>query len=343
VPTRSRSWCWLFGIAQLLFASQLLTTEAGAETPSTNERALAEALFREARELMQAGRYAEACGKFAESQRLDPAGGTLLNLAVCHEAEGKTASAWAEFQEALAIARADGRQDRVDLASEHISALEPRLSKIVVDVSEDRPDGLLVSINRMTVGAAGWGSAVPVDPGRVEIRAEAPGHVSFAKKLEISEAEELRVAIPRLVRAQSAPASRVPEAGPSVKREASGKTGAYVVGAVGVAALAVGGYFGVRAMREKSKADDNGCDANSCSTVRGHEADKNAVFNGWLSTAGLAAGVAALGVATYLYLDSDAEAEALPGASQPARSPARYAMYPSVGTSGASLWFNAVF
>src|SRR5437899_2884511 len=90
-------------------------------------RVIAEQLFDDGRALLEAKRYPEACAKLAESQRLDPGGGTLLNLGICRELEGKTASAWAVLRDALGQAVSDKRSDREEVARAHLARLEPRL------------------------------------------------------------------------------------------------------------------------------------------------------------------------------------------------------------------------
>jgi hypothetical protein len=62
------------------FVLMSLPAWAGAQGPAASP--LAQTLFEEGRALMLKGDAATACPKFAESQRLEPAGGTLLNLAV---------------------------------------------------------------------------------------------------------------------------------------------------------------------------------------------------------------------------------------------------------------------
>src|SRR5687768_16841895 len=62
--------------------------------------AAAEALYRAGRDSAKKGDWDKACSQFAESQRLDPAPGTLLNLADCEERRGLIASAWSHYTEA---------------------------------------------------------------------------------------------------------------------------------------------------------------------------------------------------------------------------------------------------
>src|SRR5437870_12338563 len=87
---------------------------AAPAPPPPADKAGAELLFDQARRLMDAAKYAEACEKFAASERLEPAVGTLLNLGGCHERQGKLATAWGWYREAAAMAnvRADAERER---------------------------------------------------------------------------------------------------------------------------------------------------------------------------------------------------------------------------------------
>lgn len=181
-----------------LLAATAAPGPARAE-PTAAERALATTLFRAGRELLAEGRFAEACEKLAESQRLDPGGGTLLNLAICHEQLGKTATAWAELNESLALALREGRADREDIAREHLAALEPRVPRLVIVVKPGTsvPD-LVISVDDLVVRGPALGTAVPLDPGRHRVTARAPGYVEIERYVDLADGQTQRVELPGL-------------------------------------------------------------------------------------------------------------------------------------------------
>src|SRR5258708_617548 len=111
----------------------LAPARAADADPSATDKSIATQLFTEGRVLLHQGRVGPACRKLEESQRLDPGGGTLLNVALCHEREGRTATAWVEFTEALGLAKRDDRTQRLEFARAHLAALEPVLSRLVIE------------------------------------------------------------------------------------------------------------------------------------------------------------------------------------------------------------------
>ena len=86
--------------------------------PPSPHATAAEALFVEGRQLFAQGDFAKACPKFEESNRLDPAVGTLLNLAACEEKAGKRAQACTHYAEVARLTQQSGQQERAKFAQE---------------------------------------------------------------------------------------------------------------------------------------------------------------------------------------------------------------------------------
>lgn len=167
-----------------------LAAPAAAQSRDT-DRQIAQQLFDDGRELLEAKRYAEACPKFAESQRLDPGGGTLVNLAYCHELEGKTATAWAEFRDALGQALKDDRKDREEFTRAHLADLAPRLMRVAVRVPERLaardPE---ITLDRSRLSPAAWGTPLPVDPGEHQVTLAVRGTQPITTRVSATEPGE---------------------------------------------------------------------------------------------------------------------------------------------------------
>lgn len=162
------------GLVQLVASSNASAQPASTQKPGDTERA--DALFQQARELAGRGRYDKACPLFEESQRLEPATGTLFNLSDCNERLGRTATAWAGFRDTAAQAAAAGNTARAQDAQRRANLLEPVLCKLRIIVKPEAAlPGLVVQRNGIRVESASWGTDTPVDPGRIAVRANAPG------------------------------------------------------------------------------------------------------------------------------------------------------------------------
>jgi hypothetical protein len=273
----------------LLLALAWVLAPCTARAQNATDQATAEALFREGRKLYDEGRYGEACGKFAESQRLDPAPGTLLNLGGCYEKSGQTASAWVTFQSAIAAAHRKGRADWEELARGRVAALEPSLSKLTIVVTAPA-EGVAVRRDGVEIGSAVWGTAIPVDPGPHTIEARAPGRQPFRQSVDVA-AGGARVTV--------TVADLAPEAGltPPPATESHGgaqRTIGLVLAGAGVVGLAVGGAFGLVAISKENDATTNHCPRQPLCDAQGVQLGKDAKSAAAVSTVAFAAGAAAL-------------------------------------------------
>jgi hypothetical protein len=281
--------------------------EARAQS-STAERAAAQGLFDEGRELLEQGRAAEACPKLEESQRLDPGIGTQFHLADCYERIGRIASAWTLFLEIASTTRSRGEHEREAVARERAARLANKVSRVSVVVPESsQVEGLSIERGGATVGRGQWGSGVPADPGPLVIRATAPGHAPWSQQVVVPDGgQSVTVNVPRLTEAHG-DESQPPATGDVAGDEGSSEPGpsawrvtALTLGGLGIVGLGVGGVFGLVSSSRKSDSQTH-CDGAACDTTEGVEAYRGAQKAADIATVAVIAGGAALGAGIVLF------------------------------------------
>jgi serine/threonine-protein kinase len=300
--------------ATMLMAALAAPARANAQA-SASDKAAAEALFDEGRQLMEARSYEAACSKFESSQRLAAGIGTLLYLGDCYEKSGRVASAWATFREASSKAAAAGQQDRARIASERAGALEPKLSRLRIKVSDEVP-GLEVKRNGTAVGRDIWGAPVPVDPGQYQIEARATNKAPWSTRYDVpAQPGTFEVVVPALEDAPADSGAAPPvgavagtaappggdAAAPPSSRGDTQRVVAFVVGGLGVVGLGIGVGFMASAVSKDGEADDH-CDGTACRDAEGQTLSQDARSAGNVATVALAVGAAAVAGGVVLYL-----------------------------------------
>ncbi|AKT43880.1 hypothetical protein [Chondromyces crocatus] len=283
-------------------ALSLLVVPTPARGQTAMEQAAAETLFREARDLLQQGNITEACPKFAESNRLEPKLGTLLNLASCHEQQGKVASAWTEFNQAAAIAAAANQEGRAEFARTRASDLEGKLTRVVFQAATGPAEGLSIQLGTQRLGAAALGSKIPIDPGVYPIEVMATGKQRWSTQIDVpTEPTLIEVSIPPLAdEAMSEKGTETSGGLSSLFTPAGRRTLSLVVAGVGLVGVGAGAYLGIRTFVQKGVIEDH-CQGLFCDQ-EGLEASRDARTSATLSTITFLAGGALLAGGAVLYL-----------------------------------------
>ena len=198
-------WIWIRLAQQhapaVALGLMLVTTSASAWADPLSNDQLAQSLFDRGRQLMDQQRFSEACPILAESQRLDPAGGTLLNLAMCHEGGGQLATAYTEYNEALSW------EDRIRGAKERLVALATAVPRLTVRVSPAATlPGLIIELDGTALPASAWGQPVMVNAGEHRLRASAANRTPWYSVVIVQRGDLRAIDIPML----GAPASAQP-------------------------------------------------------------------------------------------------------------------------------------
>lgn len=272
----------LSGVRRISWAltGQLLVALPAQGAPTAAEKAAAEALFQDGTQLMAEQKFDAACAKFEASQAIESGLGVKLWLADCYDRAGRSASAWALFTEAAALAHQSGQVEREHAASERAADLEKRLSKLELKAPPGGlPDGVVVTLNGVAIPDASLGSALPVDPGPQHIVLRAAGYRTMTLEAQAAVGPSgVTLEVPPLVREPVAAPKAATPAPDQAAQHAEPKPGAtqrtlgWALGGLGVLSFAGSGALAYRAhsLDQQSHAhclvnEPNACDAEGAS------------------------------------------------------------------------------
>jgi hypothetical protein len=244
-----------------------------------------------------------------------------LYLADCYEKIGKPASAWAEFRDAEARARAR-KDNRAEVARARAAAIEPRLGHIGVALSlVNAPPGSEIKVDDGDAVASGSWTTLAADPGEHVVKLTVGGRVvrAIPAKVRAGKWAIVRLDPPQLT---SAAAPTTPSGGSggdaSVKIDTRQAVG-YTLLAAGAIGTAIGAGLVVAKNRSLSTGAPNGSPSENQSDKIGSEI-------------AFAVGGAALVSAVVLYLTAPA-----------AKDSTALVVAPGPVTGGAGAFLSARF
>ncbi len=262
--------------------------------------AAAEVLFNEGRTAMEQRSYDVACRKFRESEHLDPALGTELNLANCEEQRGRLATAWLLYRQVNTRLPPDDH--RIAIVEQRLAALEPRVPKLRVVLAPGAPEGIRVRVGGLQLPHSDFGTPLPLDPGERTLVVSVPGRPDQTASIGLDEGETVEILVPL---AGAAPAA-VP-APPADDRVVGldRRTAAYIAGGIGVTGLLVGTIAGITGLQKELTGDENCSDATRTCNQTGYDANQSARTLAVVSTLGFVVGIVGGGVGGYLYFTAE--------------------------------------
>lgn len=284
------------------------------------QNSAADAAFKRGRELLKAGKYADACTEFEHSQKLDPALGTEFNIAQCSEKTGKLARALELYRGLL---QRDQNAERKKIVIDSIPRLEARVPKLLVKVPSPPPAGFTLTIQIINSGQAPSAleanKPIEIDFGEYAVVAKASGVPDWSQNVRIDTEAKTTTLEPPL-RAQkpvvttttptttatvtpiTQPLEPVDDPSPPKSRR---KLYGVIGMGVGGASLVTGLVFGAMARSKWTKAKDV-CGGTTCTTMaeqmRAQDLGDAARSKATLSTIFVGVGVAAAATGVVLFV-----------------------------------------
>lgn len=281
----------------------LLSTVAFAQ-----DEAASEALFRSAQDAAEQGDWVTACDRFEESNRLEPAPGTVLNIGRCREMLGEVASAWKSYDEAAQ--RLPATDKRAAFARKKAEELEARVPYLTLLAPETEHE-FSVSVQEVEFAAASLGVALPLNPGNVTVIVRSAGREDFVIELELKEGESVERQLELGAELSESPTNSTAEMMAHPPGQNSHRTAA--IASFAVAGLGAGAaiFGGIWAGIERGKVGDS-CPEGDCGTDQNaYEASVRGRTAVVVLAAGAGVALVGAGLGTYFLLQNDTDQVAL--------------------------------
>jgi hypothetical protein len=298
---RTQSFFAAVALASLLVPAVAFAQEAEPQpSPPAHDSTRGAQAIAEAKKAESSGKIDEACAAYARAQAFDPQSTTLLALALCHEKQGKLATAYGELGEVAAAFGKEGNKERETFARGHAKDLEPKLSYLVLEGTETTKIETF-SLDGSPVPKAAWSKPLPLDAGDHAL--------SFAQTG--AEPSQAHVRIP--TGAAKVP-YRLPLLGKSNLAQSDKGEAAttpwlgYGLVAGGVVGLGIGSVFGISTFSARSDAD-KGCNVAKQCTAESLARIDDGRSSGTISTIAFVAGAVLVGTGLTLILTHKTESK----------------------------------
>jgi hypothetical protein len=267
----------------------------------------AESLAKEAYALAEAGKWADACPKYAESLKLEQSYGVQYSLAECYEKTGKLGSALFHYRRVEEAPKAANKQALSLKAHDRIAAIEPQVSKVkVVLPAGITPKDVVVKIDGNKIAPENF-SEMPIDTGEHNVEVSQAGKKPWTDTIHV-QIGTYPIEVPELTSAKEEAAKPITTTttvplGQSRANPTYRIVGGVAVG-VGVVGVVVGSIFGLSARSKRDEAREicRANDAKQCHNEAGLDVWRDASSAGTISTVGFILGPALIATGVVLWV-----------------------------------------
>lgn len=289
--------------AALLLLAGPLPAAAG----STEEhRAMAARLVQDGVQLRYHGREEEAYALFARADELAPSPRAKAQMALAAKSLRRYVEAERLLETALGAKDDTWVRDSKTTLEQALAFVQGQLAWLAIRAPTD---GVELRINGRVHGRVGRGQSVRVPAGELFVELRAPGFVARRETITLP-AGATRPVVAALEREGTGPGGKASAPVPDVPTNAAPapspwRTVAVAAGGASVAALAVGTFFGIRALDLRAQRDAV-CPDDLCPTREGADLDRQGRRMGTAATVAFGVGLAGAATAAFLFLSGRA-------------------------------------